>query len=826
MVNGAGANRHLRFANVTRKAALCRGYLALLLHISRTIVALFGGGEAWLVSLSLVAGTVICLSLQQAPEGPVLAGLGIALAACRLRRLRVVAAGCVGFFLAAYQVHTQLADRLPPTRDGSVVELVGRIDSLVSEEPGRIRFLFAVTEPPQGTPSRIQLSWYRSSQLPGAGETWSLEAKLRSPRGYSNPGGFDYERWLFRQGIGATGYVRQGRKVPDGPASAAAWLLTTRDSIARTLVLLVPDGIQQDLVLALVLGHKRGLTMAQREILAVTGTSHLLAISGLHIGLVAGLVFWLVQSTASLIRPGASRSAELLAWGLSLAAAFFYACLAGLALPTRRALLMLCLFAGFKVLRLPMGGWQAWCLALGTVCVLDPLAVLGQDLWLSFGAVACIGLVMRGHRISVNWRLLEWGRVQLAISVGLAPVLAAAYGQISLLAPLVNLLLVPWFGLAILPPLLLGVSGLAIWPEAAGWLINFQAGHLSLLWRGLEQLATLGAWRLSNPGGLALFLATVGSLLFLLPPGIPGRRLGLVCWLALLFPTGSTLQRDQFELTVLDVGQGLATVIRTAGHLLVYDTGPAYSGNSTASLTLIPYLRHQGIQHIDGLISSHNDMDHVGGREDVRLAMQPRWELSGEPLPYASPCEAGAEWSWDGVRFQILHPRKNSGLDGNPASCVLLVHGSRGSVLLTGDIPKATEQEIVDSYPCLEVDVVVAPHHGSGTSSSVALVKATSPARVVFAAGYGNRWGFPLKSVQSRWHSVGAGGLTTGQTGAVTIRFSSPGEARFELERLGSKRIWRAWPVSSGSDVQYDSGSFPTRDVRNTCSKLSNPADG
>jgi len=755
-----------------------------------------------------------------------LAGLGIALVAARFRRLRVAAAACVGFCLAAHQVQLLLADRLPANLDGSLVQLVGRIDSLVSEEPGRIRFMFAVAEPSQGIPSRVQLSWYRNIQLPRAGETWSLDAKLRSPRGYSNPGGFDYERWLFRQGIGATGYVRAGRKLHDQSADLAGWLLSTRDSIARTLVSLLPAGIQRDLVLALVLGHKRGLSTGQRETLAITGTSHLLAISGLHIGLVSGLVFWFVRFVAGLVWPGASRSAELLAWGLCLAAGLFYAGLAGLALPTRRALLMLCLFAGFKVFRLPLGGWQAWCLALGAVCALDPLAVLGQDLWLSFGAVACIGLVMRGHRIPGNMRLLEWGRVQLAISIGLAPVLAAEYGQISLLAPLVNLLLVPWFGLAILPPLLLGVSCLAIWPEVAAWVIRFQASHLLLLWQGLEHLAAVGAWRLSHPGGLVLFLATLGSLLFLAPPGIPGRRLALVCWLALLFPAGSTLEQGEFELTVLDVGQGLATVVRTAGHILVYDTGPAYSGSSVASLTLIPYLRHQGVKGIDGLISSHSDLDHSGGREDVRLVMHPGWELSGEPMPGASPCEAGAKWLWDGVRFEILHPGRNSGLQGNQASCVLLVHSARGSVLLTGDIPKVAEQEIVDFHSCLDVDVVVAPHHGSGTSSSAALVKATSPVWVVFAAGHGNRWGFPLKSVENRWRSVGAGTLNTGQTGAVTVSFSEPGQAMLNLERLGRKRIWRAGLVSSGSDVQYDSGSFPIRDVRDTCSKLSGPADG
>jgi len=787
---------------------------------------LLGGGEAWLVSLALVAGTGICLAMRQAPDGPMLAGLGLALMAARFRRLRVTASACVGFFLAAHQVQLVLADRLPANRDGSLAQLVGRVDSLVSEEPGRIRFMFAPEEPAQGIPSRIQLSWYHNAELPRAGETWSLDAKLRSPRGYSNPGGFDYERWLFRQGIGATGYVRAGRKLHDRPANVAGWLLARRDAIARTLVSLVPAGIQRELVLALVLGHKRGLSTDQREILAITGTAHLLAISGLHIGLVSGVIFWFVRFAAGLVWPGASRSAELLAWGLCLAAGLFYACLAGLALPTRRALLMLGLFAAYKIFRLPLGAWQAWCLALATVCVLDPLAVLGLDLWLSFGAVACIGLVMRGHRVPESRRLLEWGRVQLAISVGLAPVLAFEYGQVSLLAPLVNLLLVPWFGTAILPPLLLGVSCLAIWPGVAEWLVSFQAGHLLLLWQGLEHLAVVGAWRLSHPSGLVLCLAALGSLLFLAPAGIPGRRLVLVCWLPLLFPADSALEQGEFELTVLDVGQGLATVVRTAEHLLVYDTGPAYSGSSAASFTLIPYLRHQGVQGIDGLISSHNDLDHSGGREDVSRVMHPAWQLSGEPMPGASPCAAGDQWSWDGVSFEILHPGRNSALRGNQASCVLLVRSARGSALLTGDIPKAAEQRIVERQSCLEVDVVVAPHHGSGTSSSAALVKATSPVWVVFAAGHGNRWGFPLKSVKNRWRSVGAGTLTTGQTGAVTISFSAPGQGLLSLQRPGSKRIWRAGLVSSGSDVQYDSSSFPIRDVRDTCSKLSGPADG
>jgi competence protein ComEC len=786
----------------------------------------FAKGEAWAVSLAAAFGTFACLAMERLPQANYLAWLAVVLLLARFRRPRVLAACCAGFFLAAHQAQENLSERLPGELDGTRVELEGRIDSLVNSEPGRIRFRVAVRHPQAGIPPRIQLSWYRNQVLPRAGEIWRLQVKLRSPRGLANPGGFDYERWLFRKGIGATGYVLRGQRQRGAESGAAEWLLSVQDAIYRELAARVPEGIQQELVFALVLGHKQGLHDSHRKILATTGTAHLLAISGLHIGLVSGLVFWLVRLAVGTCWPAASRQGECLAWLLCLAAALFYACLAGLALPTRRALLMLGLFALFKLMRLPLAGWRTWCLALGAVCVLDPLAVLGQDLWLSFGAVACIGLAMRGHRGQGHGRLGEWARMQLAITVGLAPLLAAQYGQISFLAPLVNLLLVPWFGVAVLPPLLLGVILLPIWPALANDIIQFQAQHLLILWQGLEWLSMLGAWQLADPGRLALALAVLGSALFLMPQGLPGKRMGLLCWAAVLFPSGSTLNPGEFELTVLDVGQGLASVIRTRDHLLVYDTGPAYMGNATASISLLPFLRSEGVNRIDGLVTSHSDLDHSGGREILRRSLETAWEMAGEQFEGATPCQAGSQWWWDGVHFQILHPLATSGLRGNDASCVLLVRGVRGSALLTGDIPRLMEELMVSRIQCLAVDLVVAPHHGSATSSSVALVKATSPAKVIFAAGHGNRWRFPADSVVDRWKSVGASGLVTSEIGAVTVRFSTSGQASFWLERLRHQRLWRARPVSSGSDVQYDSGSFPTRDVRNTCSKLSDPADG
>jgi competence protein ComEC len=811
---------------VHERRALAADIGQLLMNFFQVLARLLTRGEAWAVSLALVAGILACLLTGKLAQCGWPGWLALALMAWRFRAMRVAAAACAGFFLASQQAQDRLSQRLAPEQDAARVQLQGRIDSLVSSEPGRIRFRFAVLDPPPGIPETILLNWYRAELWPRAGETWSLYAKLRTPRGFSNPGGFDYERWLFRQGIGATGYVVSGSRLELQAVGLSSWLLSARDSLARQLAGQVPAGVQRELVFALVLGHRQGLDDSQRQVLAVTGTSHLLAISGLHIGLVSGIIYWLVRVVAGLLWPAASRRTEWLAWSCSLAAGLFYACLAGLALPTRRALLMLGLFALYRLFRLPLGGWQAWCLALGILCALDPSAVLGQDLWLSFGAVACIGLVIRGHRYSGAARIASWARVQLAITVGLAPLLAVAYGQISILAPVVNLLLVPWFGLVVLPPLLLGVVLLPAWPVLAETVIQLQGQHLLLLWRGLEALSVLGAWRMANPGVLSLTLAVLGSALYLCPPGLPGRRLGLVCWLALLLPAQRAPENGEFELTVLDVGQGLASVIRTANHVLVYDSGPAYMGRSTAVITVIPFLQFHGVQRIDGLITSHADLDHAGGADIVRQTMNPRWEVSGDALGAGVPCHNATQWWWDGVHFQILHPEPGSGERGNAASCVLLVRAQRGSVLLTGDIPESVERTMVDRHPCLAVDVVVAPHHGSASSSSAFLVKATSPVKVIFAAGYGNRWGFPRKSVVEHWAGVGAKGLHTGEIGAVTVHFRRSGEATVRLERMHNSALWSLAPVSSGSDVQYDSGSFPTRDVRRICSKLSDPADG
>lgn len=796
------------------------------MHSLEYIRRLLTGGEAWLTALFLVIGILLCVLAEHGPQGPVWVWIPALVLVLGIRQCRVLAAGLAGFLLASVVVGHHLADRLALERDGIKVLVEGRIDSLVSREPGRVRFRFSVDKADIGIPSTLQLSWYRNPELPRAGEAWRFEVKLRAPRGYLNPNGFDYERWLFRQGIGATGYVRQGSLVDASPRGLNGRLLALRASIRQLLESRLPEGVSRQLIIALVLGEKRGMSQSQREVLTATGTSHLLAISGLHIGLVAAGAYWLVGGVSRLCWPARSRRVEVVTWSISLLLAVFYACLAGLAIPTRRALLMLGLFAGFKLSRRSLGGWQALCMALGVVCLFDPLAVLDQGLWLSFGAVACIGLVIRGHRSSGAGRVSRWLTVQLAISVGLAPVLVAQYGQVSVLAPLVNLLLVPWFGVAILPPLLLGVLALPVWPGLADALLQFQNGHLRLLWSGLEQLAFVGAWKLAHPGVLVLGLAALGSALFLLPPGIPGRRLGLVCWLALLAPIRTDLEHAEFSVVVLDVGQGLATVLRTREHVMVYDTGPAYRDNAVASLTLIPYLRSLGIQEIDLLVTSHGDLDHSGGRVATGLAFSTQRELAGDGIPGTEACLAGMQWEWDGVSFRFLHPEPGARLEGNDASCVLMVRSPRGSVLFTGDITSSIERRIVNKQRCLGVDVVIAPHHGSATSSSASLVKASSPAYVVFAAGFNNRWGFPVLSVENRWHRVGSRGLVTGQTGAVTVRFEGDGTAQIELERIRNKRIWRARPVSSGLDVQYDSSSFPIRDVRSQCSKLSDPADG
>lgn len=474
----------------------------------------------------------------------------------------------------------------------------------------------------------------------------------------------------------------------------------------------------------------------------------------------------------------------------------------------------------------PLRAGRTLALALFAVLLLDPLAVGGAGLWLSFGAVALILYAMGGRLgragtradgspagrpdagavsgpgATLWWR---WGRVHLVVALGLAPLTLALFQEASLVAPLANLVAVPWTTAVVVPLTLLGTATLAVSDALAAAVLWLAGGATALLWWWLDTLAAapLAAWRLAV-AGWTLVPAVLGAVWLLAPRGWPGRALGVVGLLPLLFSPPSLPPPGAFRLTVLDVGQGLAAVVQTRRHVLVYDAGPRYrSGFDTGRAVVLPYLRAAGVTRLDTVVISHAGMDHRGGLGAVRAALPVGRLLAGdtERPPGSEPCRRGQRWRWDGVSFRILHPAVPR--SGNDGSCVLRVAADGRSVLLTGDLEAVGEGALL-AAGVEPTTVVVAPHHGSRTSSTPAFVAATAPAYVVFSTGYRNRYGFPDPVVAARYRAQGARLLDTAAAGAVTIR--TGGGLAVERYRDAARRYWwdrSARPPDGGAVTPY-----------------------
>jgi len=724
--------------------------------------------------------------------------------------LRPLLALLSGLFWAFAWALLQLSASLPQAFEGRDLILIGVIDSIPKTAQRVERFELAVKELRLGQRQvpqveRLRLSWFDGGGQLEAGQVWRLKVRLKRPHGLHNPGGFDYERWLYQQGVGATGYVRHWRgNHLLGRARFRGRLARFRQAIARELAARLQDPRAAALVQALAVGDRSGFTGADWELFARTGTNHLVAISGLHIGMVAGLMFFVGQwswrrSEWLMLHLAAPRAG---AW-LALIAALLYAALAGFSLPTQRALIMLGLGLGGLLLGRPVSLGRSFSLALFGVLLCDPLAPLGSGFWLSFGAVAVILYSVAGRGVrSSGWR--QWGQVQWAIALGLAPLLLFLFGRVSLIAPLVNLLLVPWFSLLLVPLILLGLP-LLKWPLlAAPWLaLTHRLADYTL--QLLDWSAGLPYAQLHLPG-LPLWIwcaGLAGGLLLLIPRGVPGRPLGLLLLAPLFFNRPPRLPEGGVDFTLLDVGQGLSAVIQTRRHLLVYDTGPAYaSGFNTAQSVLVPFLRGRGVRRIDLLVVSNADQDHAGGVTALRQAMRVTRTLSGEPAAIgdAQLCRAGMQWRWDGVDFSFLHPPAEGRFPhANDRSCVLRVITPGGRLLLPGDVEKPAEQRLVQAYgDGLHADVLVAPHHGSNSSSTAALVAEVRPRYVLFASGYRNRFGFPRPRIVERWRAAGARTLRTYATGA--IEFHLRPDRPLDLPQLFRRQHPHYWSTSPSRD--------------------------
>ena len=708
-----------------------------------------------------------------------------------------------GFLWAAFVADLRLSDRLPSECERCDVQLVGVIANLPQKTDHGIRFHLDVERVITNgavAPKRIALSWYyerqaKSVPVVNPGERWQLAVRLKHPRGHANPHGFDYEVWSLERSIGAVGYVRaspDNQRIADWVNHPTYWIEYFRAQIQRHFDEALPNHTYAGVLKALATGDQQAIPRDQWQVFTRTGTNHLMAISGLHITMVASFVFaiayWLWRRSAYLsLRIPARRIAA----AAGLGAALGYAMLSGFAIPAQRALYMLAAvaIALWFARRISASTLLAW--ALFVVVVLDPWATISPGFWLSFGAIAVIMLVTGGRIGRLNWPW-DWMRIQWAITLGLIPLLLALFQQVSLVSPIANAIAIPIVSLIVVPLTLLATIPVfdVVLP------IAYQV--ISMMMTILQEISTLPhvVWQQHAPPTWTIVVAVIGIFWALLPGGLgigffsgfPARWLGLVAMLPMFWVAPLKPGTGELWLTVLDVGQGLAVVVRTQRHTLLFDTGPGFGETDSGSRIIIPFLRGEGIHHIDRMIVSHADFDHSGGALSVLQAVPVRQILSSlddrhailQAVDAKEKCHSGQAWRWDDVDFEILYPASADyryvKRQSNANNCVLKITTEHGSVLLPADIEAKDESVLLARIPDkLSSTILIAPHHGSQTSSTEAFLRKTNPALTIFAVGYLNRYQHPNAAVLSRYRDLDKKWLRSDEEGAIRISFAEGG---------------------------------------------------
>ncbi len=751
------------------------------------------------IACAAIAGIVSSSLLPALPPAaslPWLAALAAGLALHRAGRL--AAAVLAGSVLYCFSAQAQLASKLNANPVQSEFKFTAQIVDFPEKRGNALRLVLAPRT--DDLPSRIRLNWYRATAMPALGEHWEFRARLRRPRGSRNPGGFDYAGWLHRERIGATGYVVAAVKLADAPV---AGMESARQHLQTRLRTLLPAGDARAALLAIGLGARNDITPGAWDRYAVTGTSHLMAISGLHVGLAASGAALLAWGALGLCV--ARSNLRDLALAVALPAALLYTAIAGFALPSQRALLMTA--AATVYLWMRQAPPPAWALLWSALILLaiDPLTALAPGFFLSFGAVAVLlyraaeqrQLAPPGQCASLRNGLHELGALQLALMFGLLPLTGLLFARTTWLAPLANLLVLPLFSVVTVPSALLGMllDGFAA-PVGDGllWLSWYSLAviHGTLYW-----LAAIPGARieLAQPVGVACLVFLLPLIWVVLPRGFPGRQVAWLGLLAVLLYRPAAPPVGCVDVHTLDVGQGLAVVVRTSHHALLFDTGPGYAnGGSSVEYVVEPFLQSLGLRRLDAVVISHADNDHAGGLAPLLEQLPVDTLLGGEALPTSrrqQRCAAGEQWAWDEVRFDILHPSLANRLDGNNASCVLQISAGAYRVLLTGDIEAAIERRLLRQQRLAPVALVQVPHHGSRTSSSIEFVQAVAADTAVVSAGFQNRWGFPKDDIVARWRAAGTELYNTATSGALHHRICPATGLRLVSEhRLAARRYW------------------------------------
>jgi competence protein ComEC len=748
------------------------------------------------------------------------------------------AAVMLGFAWATLFAQYYLQSSLPAALEGRDITLVGTIDSLPANVEQGVRFNFLVERvlPLDGVtpvlPRRLALAWSsgffgQTTQVVGdvqPGERWQLTVRLTRPHGNANPYGFDYEAWLLEQNLRATGYVRPDADAALKNVRLAAFVLSPGNLVERSrgwlrdrILAALPEKRYAGVLVALVVGDQRGVAQADWNIFTRTGIGHLISISGLHITMVAGLfaafgqALWrrsFFTDAALPLRLPAQKFAVL----VGVAMALLYVLLAGFGVPAQRTLYMLSVVAlalwSGRLTRIS----TVLSIALALVLLLDPWDVLAPGFWLSFGAVAIILYASVGRLPPApapaasrwqRWRaaLMPATQTQYVVSIGMVPLTLLLFGQVSLISPLANAIAIPLVSFVVTPLALLGSVAPA---PLSGWLLWTGHACIALLAQALTWLSSFSwaVWSAPVPSWWAFCAAAIGTLWWLAPRGWPLRWAGVAGWLPLLTTLPTHPQTGQFDVIAFDVGQGMALLVETAGHRLLYDTGPAYAPDADgANRVLLPYLKARGIGALDAVIISHSDTDHSGGALSLLAAMPVGWVSSSLPPEHrivraASThrrCIAGQRWDWDGVHFEMLHPTAVSYTSDkwkpNARSCTLKISAAGQSILLPGDIEATSEIELVNRIPGqLRSTVLLAPHHGSGTSSTEGFLDAVAPSLALFQVGYRNRYRHPKPEVFARYAEHGIDRVRTDVAGAITLQFAR--DLTLSTYRSSHARYW------------------------------------
>ncbi len=750
-------------------------------------------------AVGLLAGAMLCLwAPWLAPRWALvaLAVVGVVLW-WRLPRRLWIATALLGFGWAGIVAGTALQARLPAAMEGRELVVQGRVDNLPEQDSRSTRFRFVVDDdagqPAELRGRRLRLGWFAApGQEPPrieAGSRWRLHVKLKRPHGLRNPGVQDSERGMLVDRIVATGSVKGGGG--NEQLAAGNGVDAMRDGIAHRIE--QGSSPSRRFIRALAVGDTRGLGDDDWTILRANGLTHLIAISGSHVALTAILgsaLAWLLwHGFPSFGRTLPRRTAMLLA---GIAVATFYTALSGGEVPTVRTLLMMASVASAVLLRRRMGAVQALAIAAILLTLVDPLNLLRPGFWLSFAGVAWLSWCLREGGRGV---LREFLGAQGVATLGLLPLSMLFFAQASWVSPLANLVAVPWWGFVVVPLSLLGVLADGVHHGWGAPLWNLAAWLFDLAWPLFRGIAGWppGQSRLPEASIVAWPLALVGAFWLLAPRRLPGKPLALALWLPMFTPLQAPPMQGEVRVQVIDVGQGLSVLVRTAHHAMLYDAGPATDDGYDAGATVVlPTLAALGVDRLDLMMLSHADADHAGGMNAV-LEGVPALKVQappGAPVMVDSQCKLGDRWEWDGVAFEVVSPLADSEYAGNPSSCVVRVSSGSHAMLLTGDIDLATERALVERTPVsLRADVVLMPHHGSAGSSGDQFVKATGAGWAIASAGYRNKFHHPNPKAVARWTDAGTRVLDTPHAGSVQVDLSAAGVA-VGTERMRRRRAW------------------------------------